>query len=157
MSNESEEEILNARVPGIKVPYGWDAGEYASKFFTEIRDNGKILGTRCSSCGKTYIPPRSTCSKCFDHIDEWVELGKQGTLLTYTVVNYEFPLIQPSEPPILYGIIKLDQADTGFVHILDEVDLDDLEPGLRVEAVLKDKDEREGNILDIRYFRPVSD
>lgn len=157
MDKGSKEEILDAGVPGIKVPYGWDAGEYASKFFTEIRDNGRILGTRCSSCGKTYIPPRSTCPECFDRITEWVELSKRGSLLTYTVVDYEVPLIQPSEPPIIYGIIKLDGADTGFVHILGEVDPDELEPGLRVEAVLRDEEEREGNVLDIKYFRPVSD
>jgi uncharacterized OB-fold protein len=39
---------------------------------------------------------------------------------------------------------------------LDEVHLDDLDIGMSVEAVFKPKGEREGSILDIKYFRPVS-
>jgi uncharacterized OB-fold protein len=57
--------------------------------------------------------------------------------------------------PVAYGIIKLDGADTGFVHMLGEVDLDKIKIGMRVKAVFRE-DERKGNILDINYFKPVS-
>jgi hypothetical protein len=60
---------------------------------------------------------------------------------------------QPVEPPIIYGVVQLDGADTGFVHMLGEVDPEQLRIGMRVQAVFKD--ERSGGILDIRYFRPL--
>jgi uncharacterized OB-fold protein len=47
----------------------------------------------------------------------------------------------------------LDGADTGFLHLLYEFDEGGLRSGDRVEAVFAD--EREGGILDVRYFRPV--
>jgi hypothetical protein len=82
-----------------------------------------------------------------------VELGDTGTLLTYTVVRYSVPSIQPMQPPFAYGIIKLDRADTGIAHLLGEVEPDDIKVGMRVQAVFKEK--REGNMLDIKYFKPV--
>jgi uncharacterized OB-fold protein len=57
------------------------------------------------------------------------------------------------KPPFAYGIILLDGASTGMVHFLGEVDSEEIKPGMRVEAVFKE--ERIGDILDIRYFRPV--
>ncbi len=155
MSEKEESGILDARVPGVNVPYEWDAGECASEFYINLRDKGKITATKCTNCDKTYLPPRNTCPQCFDELTEWVEVEKEGKLVTYTVVNYEEPLIQPKEPPIVYGIINLEGADTYFTHIIDEVDSDDVETGMRVKAVLKDESQREGNILDIKHFKPV--
>ena len=138
---------------GIKVPYQWHAGEYATRFYTELRDNKKIWGTKCPECGKVSVPPKKTCPECFKQCFEWVELSDTGTLLTYTIVRYSEPLIQPREPPYAYGIIKLDGADTGLVHLLGEVDLDKIKVGMRVKAVFNENPE--GNYLDIKYFKPV--
>jgi uncharacterized OB-fold protein len=138
---------------GLKVPYTWHAGEYATFFYTELKDHKKIWGTKCPECGKVYMPPRKSCPECFKQCREWVELGDTGTLLTYTVVRYSEPLIQPREPPYAYGIIKLDGADTAMVHFLGEVGLDKIKVGMRVKAVFNENPE--GNYLDIKYFKPV--
>jgi uncharacterized OB-fold protein len=84
---------------------------------------------------------------------DWVEVGDVGTLLTYTVVRYAVPSIQPQKPPYAMGIIKLDGASTGLMHMLGEVNLDSIGIGMRVQAVFRDK--REGNYLDIKYFKPL--
>jgi uncharacterized OB-fold protein len=84
---------------------------------------------------------------------DWVEVGDVGTLLTYTVVKYAVPAIQPQKPPYAMGIIQLDGASTGFMHLLGEVDLDSIGIGMRVKAVFRDQ--REGNYLDIKYFKPL--
>jgi uncharacterized OB-fold protein len=84
---------------------------------------------------------------------EWVELGSRGTLTNFTVVHYSVPLIQPQEPPFALGIIRLDGADSGFMHLLGEVAPRDIKVGIRVQAVFREK--REGNLLDIKYFRPI--
>jgi uncharacterized OB-fold protein len=57
--------------------------------------------------------------------------------------------------PIVYGIVQLDGADTGFVHMLGEVDPEKLKVGTMVKAVFKSKKERQGSILDIKYFKPL--
>jgi uncharacterized OB-fold protein len=57
------------------------------------------------------------------------------------------------EPPLVYGIIQLDGADTGLVHMLGEVEPEQLRIGMRVQAVFKE--ERVASILDIKYFKPL--
>ncbi|MHA1210339.1 MAG: Zn-ribbon domain-containing OB-fold protein, partial [Candidatus Freyarchaeota archaeon] len=96
--------------------------------------------------------PRRYCGKCLSETSEWVEVGDKGTLVAYTVRYSSSPNL-PKEPPLAYGIIKLDGADTNIVHILGEVDLDAIKPGMRVQAVFKE--EREGSILDIDHFKPI--
>ena len=142
----------------LMLPYRFEAGRTGSKFLREIRDNKKILGLKCTKCNKVYVPPRSTCKECFSQLDNWVEVGNEGKLLTYTVLRVTRDAerdVLKKQLPVAYGIIKLDGADTGFVHMLGEVDLDNIKIGMRVKAVFRE-DERKGNILDINYFKPVS-
>jgi len=136
----------------IYIPNTYYAGTIGSQFLIEIRDNKRIMGTRCPRCNRVYVPARSICGDCIGKLFEWVHVSNKGTLLTYAI-DYQKSVVQPVEPPIIYGTIQLDGADTGFVHMLGEVDPEQLRIGMRVQAVFKD--ERSGGILDIRYFRPL--
>ena len=136
----------------LKVPYRYSMGGVPSKFFIEIRDNQKIMGIRCPSCDVVFIPPRSTCGRCFSQLQEWVEVGNQGTLETYTQVRYSTP-VQPAAAPFYYGIIKPDGADTGLAHMVGDLKGKEPRIGMRLQAVFKE--ERQGNMLDILYFKPV--
>ena len=136
----------------IHIQNTYSAGAVGSRFLIELRDNERIMGTRCPTCNLVYVPARSVCRDCFGQLSEWVEVSQQGTLLTYTVACEPNP-VQPVQPPIAYGIVQLDGADTGFVHMLGEVDPEQLKAGIKVEAVFKE--DRVGSILDIKYFRPL--
>ena len=136
----------------INVPYHWWAGETATTFFAAIRDERKIMGTRCSKCGKVFLPPRKTCIYCFTHNEEWVALSSEGELVSFTVARKQLAAL-PKEAPVVYGLIKLDGADTALLHMLDEVDPSNVRIGMRVAA--KFADERTGSIRDIAYFKPV--
>lgn len=151
MTQKQESDAPMVPVPYI-APYAYAVGTVGTKFYTELRDNKRILGIRCHQCNMIFIPPRSSCPRCLGKLDEFVELGNQGTLLTYTVVRYREP-IHPVEAPFAYGIIQLDGADTAITHLLGEVEPENISIGMRVEAVFRE--ERQGNLLDIRYFRPL--
>ena len=138
----------------IYIPNTYSAGAVGSRFLIELRDNKKIMGTRCPTCNLVYVPARTACMDCFGELSEWVEVSQKGTLLTYTV-TYQSNPIQPVSTPIVYGIVQLDGADTGFVHMLGEVDPEKLEVGTKVKAVFKVKKERVARILDIKYFKPL--
>lgn len=137
----------------IYIPNRYSAGAVGSRFLIEIRDKKRIMGTRCPTCNRVYVPARSICKDCFGQLDEWVEVSDRGTVLTYTVCNQPNP-VQPVETPLVYGIIQLDGADTGLVHMLGEVDPEQLRIGMRVQAVFKEQ--REASILDIKYFKPLA-
>ena len=146
---ETEAMVLSGR---IKVPYQWWVGETGTRFFESIRDDREIWGTYCPRCDMVLIPPRKACGRCFNPDMEWRKLGIQGTLVTYTIPGRR-AAIHPIEPPFAFGIVKLDGADTGLTHILAEFEEGQIRSGLRVEAVFRE--ERQGNILDIKYFKPA--
>jgi uncharacterized OB-fold protein len=136
----------------IYIPDTYTAGAVGSRFLIELRDNKKIMGTKCPKCDLVFVPARSVCKYCFAQLDQWVEVSDKGTLLTYTVAG-QANGVQPVDPPIIYGIVQLDGASTGLVHMLSEVDFEKLAVGMRVKAVFKE--ERAGSILDIKYFAPL--
>jgi uncharacterized OB-fold protein len=139
----------------LDIPNTYSAGMVGSRFLIELRDNKKIMGIKCPTCNLVYVPPRSTCKYCFGKLSELVEVSPKGTLLTYAIAHQPNP-VQPLEPPIAYGIVRLDGADTGLVHMLGEVDPKQLKIGMRVKALFKVKKERQASILDIKYFKPLA-
>lgn len=150
---ETLEELESFVIPGkIFIPNTYYAGLVGSRFLIELRDNRRIMGIKCPTCNQVYVPPRATCKVCFNKLEEWIEVSDKGTLLTYAIVRQPSP-VQPVEPPFAYGIVHLDGADTGFVHLLGEVEFNRLRIGMRVQAVFKE--ERAGSILDIKYFKPL--
>jgi uncharacterized OB-fold protein len=148
---EAEELVHYGR---IKVPYTWSVGETGSHFFVTLRDKKKILGTHCPTCNMVFVPPRKTCGRCFDTQMEWREVGTSGTLLSFTIPRYK-EAVHPLRLPFAYGIVKLDGADTGLTHLIREFREGTLRSRMRVEAVFRAN--RQGNILDIHYFRPKKD
>ncbi len=141
--------------PGdIPITNRYTAGIAGERFFREIKDHARFLGTRCEACGLTYVPPTMFCERCFAQLDAWMEVASTGTVFTYTVLHLDLDDKPLAEPDIL-AYVKLDGSDGGLVHRLREVRPDQVEIGMRVEAVFKPEAEREGSILDIRYFRAV--
>jgi uncharacterized protein len=128
------------------------AGDICSEFLTELRDNKRILGIVCPECGRVLVPARPTCATCFRQTEGWKEVSHKGTVISYTAVYEPLPS-QEEGTPTIYGIILLDGADTGLVHMLEDVDPKDISIGLRVQAVFRE--ERKGDIGDIRYFKPI--
>lgn len=148
-----EEEGMLVQKGRIKVPYTWAAGKVASRFLVGLRDEGRIYGIRCPDCGTVFVPPKKLCHKCGVEMSEWVELGDEGILEAFTIVHYGEPAIHPVEPPFAYGVVRLEGADTGMVHLIGEADLASLEEGQRMKVVFNE--ERRGHYLDIKYFKPV--
>ena len=153
------EEEKPIEIPGKwEIPYKYSAGRVASKFFRELKENRRIMGTKCPKCGRVFLPPRYICEDDFVELNEWVEVSDIGTVQTFTI-TYQ-PFMGFPNPPYVIALIKLDGASTSIAHFIGEVDLSDLNKaleqikiGMRVKAVFRD--ERVGSILDIKYFKPV--
>ncbi len=138
--------------------FDYAAGKYASRFMTELRDNAKLFGTRCTVCERVLVPPRPVCGICAAPTGDWVEVGPTGTITGFTVV--EIPFIDPmtgTQRPVPYGFafIKLTGADTNIYHFLEESQHDRISVGMGVEAVFRD--DRVGSMADIQYFRTAGD
>lgn len=149
MSDHVKGMVLEGKVD---LPFNYSAGRTASRFFIELRDKQRIMGKRCPKCNRVIVPAQLFCKECFIETDDWVEVGPEGILITFTVV-YRKETHHPKDAPLAYGIIRLDGADTSLVHLLEETDIAQLQFGIRVRAVFSEK--RTGHILDIDHFEVV--
>ncbi len=137
----------------LALPYTYFAGRVGSKFLTTIRDEKKIMGIKCNSCNKVFVPPRQTCDVCLEDIrDNWVDVQNTGEVTNFTVVRYDDKHL-PRKAPYVLAMIKLDGADTSLVHVVEGVDVDKVTKGLKVQAVFAE--ESTGTILDVDHFVPA--
>lgn len=133
----------------MTVYYKYSYGQQ-SRFFREIRDNQRILGSKCTHCGRVYCPPRAACSLCYEPT-EWVPLSGEGVIVTATVVHYATSLFR-DKTPFVYAYIKLDGADTILPQNIILDDVTKAKPGLRVKAMFV---EHRSGLLSDFYFVPI--
>ncbi|MEA3439424.1 MAG: Zn-ribbon domain-containing OB-fold protein [Chloroflexota bacterium] len=141
----------------LRGDFGWDTGIAIGQFLAGLKD-GLILGSQCSTCRKIVVPPRAVCEWCFRPMNDYIPLLDTGTVSTYSLcyVTWDVKRIEDPEIP---AVIEIDGASPlhGIMHLLGEVDTDDVNIGMRVKAVWKPPEERQGSITDILYFKPIED
>jgi uncharacterized OB-fold protein len=135
--------------------YAWDAGVAIGRYLAGLRA-GELTGVHCHKCRRTVIPPRNFCEWCFRPMDDWVTLPDTGTVNTFSLCYVTWDMQYLTEPEIP-AVIDIDgtRPAAGIMHMLSEVQPDDVKIGMRVKAVWKPAAEREGSILDIKYFKPL--
>lgn len=122
-----------------------------SPFFQALREEGKLMGTRCPSCGSIYCPPRSWCHDCY--LDtEWVEMSGRGELIAYTK-GYFATSDLVEEVPFYQGGVLLEGARYPIVCRIKPDDEEKLRPGLPMRVEFKSSEERLGRVTDY-YFVP---
>ncbi|MBI3269719.1 MAG: Zn-ribbon domain-containing OB-fold protein [Planctomycetes bacterium] len=130
----------------IRIPYRWPAGKAGGRFLAALRDESRLLGQRCPKCARVAVPPRPRCLSCGAVADEWVPVGPEGELVSWTVAR-------GGPAPVAWGLVRLDGADTGVLHRLLDVAPEALKSGMRMRAVLDGR--RTGQITDIAGFAPA--
>ena len=138
-----------------EVQYAWSAGHAMNVFLKGLK-NGKIMGIHCKPCKRIIVPPRMFCEYCYGPTEEWVEVGDTGIIETYSVSYLDSDARRITEP-ILIGVIDFDGSPPhhGIMHYFGEMDKDKIKIGMKVKAVWKPENEREGAITDIKYFKPM--
>ncbi|MBK5106953.1 MAG: Zn-ribbon domain-containing OB-fold protein [Anaerolineales bacterium] len=157
----SEEDIRQGKVLSVhdemQAEYAWDTGQAISRYLAGLKD-GIILGSYCSSCRRTVVPPRTVCEWCFHPMDHYLPLSDTGTVNTFSLCYVTWDVQRIKEPEIP-AVIEIDGASPlhGIMHKLGDVKPDDVSIGMRVQAVWKPADQREGAVTDILYFKPIKE
>lgn len=138
----------------IPLEYIYTTGVAGEKFFRELMENGKLMGTRCGKCKRVTLPGRIYCESCFEYVDEWIDVGNKGKVHSFTVTKLDVDGTVLSKP-IIFAVIKFDGVLGGLIHKLDDVQPEKVYIGMPVEAVFREKAQRTGSINDIKYFKPV--
>ncbi len=148
----SEGEPVTCFEAPTRIGYTVFAGAVTADFLEALCE-GRLVGRRCPGCQKVYVPPRGSCPTCALAMEEPVEVAQVGTVTAFSVVRIPFEG-QRLEPPYACAHVLLDGADVPLLHIVGGCEVDDVEVGMRVEAVWADP--IEPTLASIHFFRPVA-
>lgn len=139
---------------GIRNRY--TAGVAGQRWLEILKKEGKIMGSRCSSCNTVYVPARLFCERCFKRIpdDAWEDVGRRGRLYSFTTVHRDLDE-RVLDEPVVVGLVEMASSNGARLLHYIKADPKDLKIGMEMEAEIKPPSQRKGSILDIEGFRPV--
>jgi len=102
--------------------------------FWEALRQGRFTTTKCVDCGELSFPPQADCPRCMSSRSEWVELGTDAELLTFTYVQVT-PTSFVDHDPYVVAIGRLKEG-VNVLAWVEGVDHTSLKPGqrLRIES-----------------------
>jgi uncharacterized OB-fold protein len=154
----SEKDFTEGKVlfnyDALNGQFAWDTGVGIGAYLASLK-KGVILGSRCNTCRKTVVPPRTVCEWCFQPMSEFIPLQDTGVVNTFSLCYVTWD-VQRIKEPLIPAVINIDGASPmhGIMHMLGGIDPEQVKIGMRVQAVWKPAKKREGSITDIQYFKP---
>lgn len=135
----------------MSVDYIYTTGIAGERFFSALRDEGRILAAHCPSCEVSQLPPRMFCERCFARLSEYVEVPLDGTIAALTVVHVDRAGV-PLGTPEVYAFVRFRGIERGgLIHrVLPPAD--EARPGRSVRIKLRRREDRRGDIRDIEGF-----
>lgn len=106
-----------------------------ARFWREQPARYNLWGTKCRSCGMIHFPPRDICPKCQSTKVDKEQLGKDGKIVTYTVIRVA-PEGFEKEVPYIMAIIEMKGGSRLTAQIVDAKP-EDIEIGKKVRAVFR--------------------
>lgn len=129
----------------------WASAGELSRFFVELKENARLMGTKCPTCGSVYCWPRSWCHECYAECD-WVEMSGKGRLTVFSRVEISLSEIQKNVP-FFQGGVHLEEARYPIVAFLKPAEIDGLSAGMQMRVEFLPARERTGRTRDF-FFVP---
>lgn len=145
------EPVRSIRTPA-SLTYRYTPGIAQSRFLKGMAE-GKIMGERCPTCGKVYVPSRGACPVDGVPTTEPVEVADRGTIVSYCIVNVEFTG-RGFDIPYASALILPDGGDIPLFGLIQETSHENVHVGLRVEAKWKPEEEWKQSLENIEWWRP---
>ena len=137
----------------MQADYFYPAGIAGDKFFKHIKEKDTFLASKCPKCKKIFVPPMLYCEDCYDDIPDnsWLEVPSEGVISLFTIAKLDAHGDKMNSPKIV-AMIKVDQTDGKFLGVINSNDYDKDYTSLKVKAVFKPSNEREGTLKDIVHW-----
>jgi uncharacterized OB-fold protein len=145
----TQPEVLSAPFT-LEYTFKRSLGPVLTAFFVGLREK-RVLGMRTPS-GQVLMPPSEYDPATGEPLSDLVPISDRGVVTSYTWVP-EPRAQMPLQQPFAFALIKLDGADTPFLHAVDtQGNREALRIGMRVKA--RWAEQREAAITDIACFEP---
>ena len=149
----STEPLIERHVLEYPGGYTRSVGTAISRYLTGLRA-GKIIGVRIGD-GRVMVPPTEYDPETGGAIDEYVEVGPAGTVVSWTWVSEPRAGKHHLTKPFAFALVRPDGADIPMVHVVDVASADEMSVGMRVMP--RWADERVGYVTDLNAWVPMSD
>jgi uncharacterized OB-fold protein len=91
--------------------------------FEAFLEEEKLMGSRCTSCGKLFVPPRPICIECSGTDMEWVQVKGDGKLSAFTCIAVGPPAMKEEgytrDHPYCTGVVELEEGPRVAARIED--------------------------------------
>ena len=132
----------------IPLRYEYTAGVAGEKFLRGLKE-GRIIGSRCQKCGKTFVPPKAYCVDCFVGIDRYREVRSQGTASAVAESYVDFDG-RRLEKPRTYVFVTFRGTAGGLVQTAHGRRI---KAGDRVASKFKTAAKRTGSMSDFEFVK----
>ena len=115
---------------------------------------GTLIGFRCLECGVSVFGTATFCQSCTSFELEAVDLGREGSLFSYTIVRIP-PAGWPGPVPYVLGQVELPAGPQVLAEVID-CEHSDLTIGMPVELAIQAVPAQEGGEDKLVYkWRPA--
>ena len=121
--------------------------------FAEQLRAGKLMASRCRSCGQQAFPPRADCERCLAPDFEWVEISGRGRLLTWSRIDAA-PAGFEAHAPYVVAVVELADGGRALAWLGGSLTEDDLRMDMELTLVPRLHEDIEEIRVDYVLERP---
>jgi uncharacterized protein len=120
---------------------------------------GKLMGSRCQTCGHLLLPPRPLCPNCYSTNMRWEQFTGKGSLIGFTTIYVGLSaMIEEGynrEHPYCLGVVRLSEGPTISGRILDVecARPEDLQVGMPVYAIFIEHENNGSKHVSLAFER----
>ncbi len=113
-----------------------------------------LVGSKCKECGRYFFPQRKWCAHCAEPTTEVVELSKEGTISSYSLMarKQNYCLV---ELPYILGEVMMPEGILIY-SVINAKDPKELRMGQKARfGTTEIKKDEKGNSVMAYWFTPV--
>lgn len=101
----------------LRDPYADDS----TQPFWDAALEGRLVASKCTSCGTFLLPPQPRCFNCQGTSFTWEELSGTGAIYSYTVVRHPLAPHLGEAVPYVSAVIELDGTQGAGARLMANV------------------------------------
>jgi len=138
---------------GIPLRYEYTAGAAGEAFLRGLKD-GRIVASKCMTCGEVRLPPRTYCLECGGRTRVDVALDHSGRVVALsTAFRSRDGGRLDAGSRTTFGFVTFEGVSGGLLHKLVREGKSGPRVGDPVWPLFAPQGERKGSILDLQGFR----
>lgn len=152
--NLDDEQDIYVTKGMVRAEFNFWVGVVMDKFYDGLQEK-KFIGTKCSKCGKVFLPPRNRCGYCFAKAEDFVDLPETGVLKNFTATKYKISerKTRKVNQDQTVGLVQIDGANNAMIVPIIITNPEDLKIGMKLKVVWAKR--IKGHPNDIAGFEPI--